>query len=77
MILAERDRILEERHSLLSYSKSKSENGATNELCRQLQEVISEKQVLQSENDRLRKDNEQLKKDKLQLIEQRDAAQFR
>ena len=77
MILAERDRILEERHSLLNFSKNNTEGGATNELCRQLQEVISEKQVLQAENETLKRDNDQLRKDKQTLLEQRDAAQFR
>ena len=77
MILAERDRILDERHSLLNFSKNNTEGGATNELCRQLQEVISEKQVLQAENETLKRDNDQLRKDKQTLLEQRDAAQFR
>ena len=48
MLLQERDRILEERHALLSFAKGGE--GATTELCRQLEQIISEKQALGVEN---------------------------
>jgi hypothetical protein len=75
MLLQERDRILEERHTLLKFAKGGE--GATAELCRQLESVINEKQVLFQEAQKLRNENEKLNKDKLQLIEERDAATFR
>jgi len=75
MLLQERDRILEERHALLSFAKGGE--GATTELCRQLEQIISEKQALGVENDKLRVENESLRKAKQLLIEERDAAQFR
>ena len=75
MLLAERDRILEERHTLLKLAKGGE--GATAELCRQLESVINEKQTLQTENCKLRTENESLRKDKQQLLEERDAAAFR
>ena len=75
MLLQERDRILEERHALLSFAKGGE--GATSELCRQLEQIISEKQSLGIENEKLRTENDELRKIKQQLIEERDAAQFR
>jgi len=75
MLLQERDRILEERHALLSFAKGGE--GATSELCRQLEQIISEKQALGIENEKLRSENDELRKIKQQLIEERDAAQFR
>jgi hypothetical protein len=75
MLLQERDRILEERSSILKLAKSGE--GNTGELCRHLELVINQKQELHSENNKLRADNELLKKDKQRLVEERDAAQFR
>lgn len=75
MLLQERDRILEERSSILKFAKSGE--GSTGELCRHLEVVINQKQELHNENNKLRADNELLKKDKQRLVEERDAAQFR
>lgn len=75
MLLQERDRILEERSSILKLAKSGE--GNTGELCRHLELVINQKQELHNENNKLRADNELLKKDKQRLVEERDAAQFR
>ena len=58
MLLQERDRILDERHTLLKLAKGGE--GATSELCRQLESVINEKQVLQTENAKLRSENESM-----------------
>lgn len=75
MLLQERDRILDERHTLLKLAKGGE--GATSELCRQLESVINEKQVLQTENAKLRSENESMRKHKQQLLEELDASAFR